>query len=67
MIRITLMSLGLIEDLAQEPRKVQVKDRLNGSYGKGKANTSTERDSSQWEVVNSQFTEDGSQLKGIHR
>jgi hypothetical protein len=54
-------------DLAQEPRKVQAKGRPKGSYGKGKANTSTERDSSQWEVVNAALTGDGSQLKGIHR
>jgi hypothetical protein len=47
-------------DLAQESRKVQAKGRPKGSYGKGKANTSTERDSSQWEVVNSQLTGDGS-------
>jgi hypothetical protein len=54
-------------DLAQEPRKVQAKGRPKGSYGKGKANTSTERDSSHWEVVNSQLIGDGSQLKGIYR
>jgi hypothetical protein len=56
-----------IIDLAQKPRKVQAKGRPKGSYGKGKANTSTEKDSSQWEVVNSQLIKDGSQLKGIYR
>jgi hypothetical protein len=46
---------------------MQAKGRPKRSYGKGKANTSTERDSSQWEVVNSQLTRDGRKLKGIHR
>jgi MULE transposase domain len=54
-------------DLAQNPRTVQAKGRPKGSYGKGKANSSTERDSSHWEVIEAQITGDGSQLRGIHR
>jgi hypothetical protein len=54
-------------NLTQNPRAVQAKDRPKGFYGKGKALSLTERDSSHWEVIEAQITGDGSQLKGIHR
>jgi hypothetical protein len=54
-------------NLAQNPRTVQAKGRPKGSYGKGKAQSSTERDSSHWEIVKAQITRDGSQLRDIYR
>ena len=59
--------LDLVQNLLVVPAKARPKGSIGGAKRKKKANWSTERDSSQFKLVEASISGDTSKLKGIYR